>query len=194
MEEKVLVMGEQVVDLSNIELSGRILDIGGGGEGVIGQLGGEKVVSIDIRRSELEEAIDNGDKRSLKIVMDARELKFLEETFDTVTAFFSMMYMMPSDHGKVLQEIHRVLKPNGDFFLWDLTIPKRFDEKKDIFGIKLKVKIKDKMISTGYGTRWNKEQDIEYFKAKTANSGFEVLESISEKEIFHLRCRKINTK
>ncbi|MFX1487165.1 MAG: class I SAM-dependent methyltransferase [Promethearchaeota archaeon] len=194
MEEKVLVMGEQVVDLSNIELSGRILDIGGGGEGVIGQLGGEKVVSIDIRRSELEEAIDNGDKRSLKIVMDARELKFLEETFDTVTAFFSMMYMMPSDHGKVLQEIHRVLKPNGDFFLWDLTIPKRFDGKKDIFGIKLKVKIKDKMISTGYGTRWNKEQDIEYFKAKTANSGFEVLESISEKEIFHLRCRKINTK
>ncbi len=194
MEEKVLVLEEQVVDLSNTELSGRILDIGGGGEGVIGQLGGEKVVAVDIRRSELEEAIDNGDTRSLKIVMDARELKFLNETFDTATAFFSMMYMMPSDHGKVLQEIHRVLKHNGDFFLWDLTIPKRFDERKEIFGIRLKVRIKNKVISTGYGIRWNREQNIEYFKNKIANSGFEVLESGSEKEIFYLKCKKTDTK
>ncbi|MFX0068795.1 MAG: class I SAM-dependent methyltransferase [Promethearchaeota archaeon] len=193
MQEGVFVVGEQVIDLSNIELRGRILDIGGGGEGVIGQIGGEKVVAIDIRKSELEEAIDNGDTRSLKIVMDARELKFLEKTFDTATAFFSMMYMMPSDHGKVLQEIHRVLKTNGDFFLWDLTIPKRFDEKKDIFGIILKVTIKDRVISTGYGVRWNREQDIEYFRNKIGNSGFRILESKSEKEIFHLKCKKIDT-
>jgi len=192
MREDVLVLGEQIVDLSNIELRGRIIDIGGGGEGVIGQIEGEKVVAVDNRKSELEEAIDNGDTRSLKIVMDARELKFLEKTFDTATAFFSMMYMMPSDHGKVLQEIHRVLKTNGDFFLWDLTIPKRFDEKKDIFGIALKVKIKDRVISTGYGIRWNREQDIEYFRNKIENSGFRILESKSEKEIFHLRCKKID--
>jgi len=45
------------------------LDIGGGGEGVIGQMKGKQVIAIDPNRRELEEAADG----PLKIVMDARE-------------------------------------------------------------------------------------------------------------------------
>ena len=37
------------------ELIGTILDIGGGGEGVIGQLYGEQVVAIDNSQEELDE-------------------------------------------------------------------------------------------------------------------------------------------
>ena len=54
MYDKVFVLGEQIVDLSNIELSGRIIDIGGGGEGVIGQIRSEtpSVLYVLVRRKE----------------------------------------------------------------------------------------------------------------------------------------------
>lgn len=38
------------------KLNGSILDIGGGGEGVIGQLYGQQVVAIDKLQEELDEA------------------------------------------------------------------------------------------------------------------------------------------
>jgi len=46
---------------------------------------GEKVIAIDFKKEELLETADG----PLKIIMDARELKFLDESFQTVTAFFS---------------------------------------------------------------------------------------------------------
>ena len=42
MEEKIHFIEPQKIDLTDIELKGRILDIGGGGEGIIGQLKGLK--------------------------------------------------------------------------------------------------------------------------------------------------------
>jgi ubiquinone/menaquinone biosynthesis C-methylase UbiE len=72
-------------------MEGRILDNGGGGEGVIGQLKGEIVVAIDLKKSELESGIKSGDTKSLKIIMDATNMKFIDNSFKTVTAFFSMM-------------------------------------------------------------------------------------------------------
>jgi hypothetical protein len=53
-----------VVD--DFDAAGYILDIGGGGEGVIGQLKGERVVAIDKQKRELEEAAPG----ALKIVID----------------------------------------------------------------------------------------------------------------------------
>ncbi len=70
--------------LDHIDRDGFILDIGGGGEGVIGKLMGEKVIAIDFKKEELLEAAEG----PLNIIMDARELKFLDESFQTVTAFF----------------------------------------------------------------------------------------------------------
>ena len=70
--------------LDHIDRDGFILDIGGGGEGVIGKLMGEKVIAIDFKKEELLEAAEG----PLNIIMDARELKFLDESLQTVTAFF----------------------------------------------------------------------------------------------------------
>ena len=106
-EENIKFIDPQHIDLTDVELSGRILDIGGGGEGIIGLLKGENVVAIDRRESELKEAPPGN---YLKIIMDAKELKFLEETFDTVTAFFTLMYVPLENHQIIFQEIHRVLK------------------------------------------------------------------------------------
>ena len=67
----------------NKELDGHILDIGGGGDGVIGRLYTNQVVAIDIRQDELDEAPIGFEK----IVMDATHLEFNDNSFDHVTSF-----------------------------------------------------------------------------------------------------------
>lgn len=49
------------------ELTGSVLDIGGGGEGIIGRLYGKNVTAIDIRQEELDEAPEG----PTKLCMDA---------------------------------------------------------------------------------------------------------------------------
>lgn len=61
------------------QLKGKILDIGGGGEGIIGQLYGEQVVAIDKRQEELDEAPDCFEK----VLMDATEMVFGRNDYET---------------------------------------------------------------------------------------------------------------
>ncbi len=187
MEEKIQFIDLHKIDLTAVELKGRILDIGGGGEGIIGQLKGEQVVAIDRRKSELKEAAP-GDY--LKIIMDAKDLKFLDETFDTTTAFFTLMYIPLSEHRKIFQEIYRVTKKGGEFVIWDFKIPKRDISDKDFYGLYLEVKIEDKEISTGYATKWDKEQDLEYYLKLGAAIGFKSVEKKITNEVFYLRFQK----
>ena len=89
LEERFFLFEQQEVTVHDFESLGYILDIGGGGEGIIGILKGEKVIAIDLWKRELEEAADG----PLKLIMDARDLQFLDSTFNTVTAFFTLMYL-----------------------------------------------------------------------------------------------------
>lgn len=187
---KMYFTDPQDIDLTNINLKGTILDIGGGGEGIIGQLKGNNVVSIDLRKSELEEALESGDKESLKIIMDAKDLKFLDNTFDTITAFFSIMYIPKNDHQKIFKEIYRVLKEEGELVIWDPIIPQKKDAKKDLYIILMKVNFNRKKIITGYGTRWDKEQDIDYFIDLANNIRFKIIEQNLKEDYFFLRLRK----
>ena len=187
MNERFYTVGPLEIDLTNIKVEGRILDIGGGGEGVIGQFKGQQVIAIDPSKRELEEAPRND---SLNIVMDGKDLKFLDNTFDSVTAFFTLMYIPIEDHETIFKEIHRVLKPKGEFFLWDLIIPKRTNEKEEVYIISLKVKLDDNLIDTGYGTRWNKEQDANSFLNLGKEVGFEVLEKKIAQDTFYIKFKK----
>jgi ubiquinone/menaquinone biosynthesis C-methylase UbiE len=184
-ESKSLLVEKQKIEISKFRLNGKILDIGGGGEGIIELYKGEQVVAIDRSKRELEEAPEN---TSLKIVMDAKELKFLGNTFDTVTAFFTLMYVPLINHKIVLQEIHRVLKLNGEFVLWDLKIPKRGDRKQEFYGLYLEVKINDRLIETGYGTYWkDKEQNMQYYIDLAKIIGFQVIEQDEKEHTFFIR-------
>lgn len=187
MEEKIQFIDLHKIDLTDFELNGRILDIGGGGEGIIGQLKGRQVVAIDRHESELKEAAP-GDY--LKIIMDAKDLKFLDETFDTTTAFFTLMYIPLSNHRKIFKEIYRVTKKGGEFVIWDFKIPKRESSDKNFYGLNLEVKIKEKEISTGYATKWDKEQDLEYYLELGNLIGFKIVEKKSMNEVFYLRFQK----
>ncbi len=82
------------------ELKGCILDIGGGGEGIIGRMYGWQVTAIDNRQEELDEAPNS----SIKILMDAEHLAFLDKTFDNTTFFYSLMYMSKDTQEKAIAE------------------------------------------------------------------------------------------
>jgi ubiquinone/menaquinone biosynthesis C-methylase UbiE len=185
--EDFYTLGPFKIDLSKINLKRRILDIGGGGEGIIGQLEGDKVIAIDKNKRELEEAPSSKD---LKIIMDANDLKFLDNSFETVTAFFSLMYIPLKEHKQIFQEIFRVLNKNGEFILWEVKIPERKEGDKKKFLIFLEVKLNDRLIDTGYGTKWNKAQDLRYFSNLGKNTGFKILESKEDNNTFYLKFKK----
>ena len=96
-QDRTLRFKMQYVTINDFEADGYILSIGGGGEGTIGKLKSSQVIAVDISKRELEEAPEG----PLKIIMDARDLKFLDKTFNTVTCFFTLMYIDGKDHEKV---------------------------------------------------------------------------------------------
>ncbi len=188
-EEKMFFINPHRIDLSNVELNGRILDVGGGGEGIIGIYKGAQVIAIDRRKGELEKAADGN---YLKIIMDAKDLKFLDETFETVTAFYMFMYVPMENRKEIFKEIHRVLKKGGELVLWDMVIPQKGESKKELYGAEVKVIIGEQEIDTGYGTHWNKEQDLKYFIDLGKKAGFEVSSKQEDDKKIFIRYHKTN--
>ena len=160
-----------------------ILDLGGGGEGVIGQLRGCQVVAVDMRKQELEECAPG----PIKVVADARELPFLDEAFDAITAFFFFMYVPACDRSSVLSEAYRVLRSGGKLHIWDVTIPVRTDQPQEVFVVPVKVELPDRSIETGYGVRWDgREMSMDDICQLAQEHGFGVEEKTSYGEHFHL--------
>lgn len=166
---------------------GLILDIGGGGEGVIGQLKGRQVVAIDLIKRELEDAPAGP---MLKIVMDARALGFLDGSFDTATVFFTFMYIMPPDHGQVFAELHRVLRPGGRLLVWDPVFPDKAAPDKPKIMYPLHVRLPGMDINTGYGVGIREGQGADHFVALAKAAGFEAVSRKDENGWFFLEFRK----
>jgi SAM-dependent methyltransferase len=185
--EQVLRHEKLEVVLPDFPAEGLILDIGGGGEGVIGQLKGPQVVAVDLIKRELEDAPG---VPLLKIVMDARDLKFLDGTFSTATVFFTFMYIAPADHAKVFQELRRVLKPGGRLLIWDAVFPAKTDPRQTYVLFPLHVKLPAADINTGYGVKIIENQGPDHFAALAQAEGFEVASRKSEKGWFFLELKK----
>lgn len=126
------------------EWTGSILDLGGGGEGVIGRIYGQQVTAIDNRQEELDEA--PGQCR--KIRMDATALAFDDGTFDHVTSFYTLMYMNSSQQQKAIREAARVLRFGGLLHIWDVEFPNVYPEP---FVARLEVDANGICIRTAYG-------------------------------------------
>lgn len=176
MEEKRLSVEEFVarsrelprhhLDFRRLVLKGNILDIGAGGEGVIGQVYPNSI-GIDPDKRELEES----PAKQLKIVMDGRNLGFLDDTFDTVTIFFTMMYIKKEDHLQVFKEAYRVVKPGGEMHLWYLKMGEPNEETYGLI-LPLEIELPSGMIQTGYGAKWSRKQDDESFARLGEEAGF----------------------
>jgi len=177
----------QYISPNPLECSGLILDIGGGGEGIIGQLMGSNVIAIDNRISELIEAPPG----PIKITMDARNLTFGNLAFECVTAFFSMMYVARQDHEIIFRQVNRILQPSGRFHIWDIIIPQYDGNDEKIFMVPLEIKIGSKIIKTGYGTKWKKrEQDLKYFGNLGRKCGFEIVSNWQKQKHYYLELKK----
>lgn len=164
------------------DIEGRILDLGGGGEGVIGRLYQEQVTAIDIRQDELDEAPPG----PTKLRMDARALDFPQASFDHVTAFYFFMYLPKADHLRVMREAHRVLRPGGQFCIWDAVI-----EGEGLFMVDLDIDLAGERLLTGYGVQKpNPAQDEAHFMALAETAGFLVLDAAQSDGQLCLRLEK----
>jgi ubiquinone/menaquinone biosynthesis C-methylase UbiE len=159
------------IAIPDFAASGYILDLGGGCRGTIGRLKGEQVVAIDISMKELDEAPSG----FLKIQMDASDLKFPKNSFRTVTAFFSLMFMNPEIHQKVFAEAYRVLEPGGEWLIWDASIPPRSTSADRTFLINLHTVLSKETIDYGYSVlRLDLARDPVYYRALAEQTGFQV--------------------
>ena len=146
---------------------GRVIDIGGGGEGVIAQVGGDNIIAIDKYLSEIRETKDKAPDVTW-IVTDGAELPFPNESFDNATAFFSCMYMSEDVKRKIFQETRRILKNGGEFWIWDVNM----SPKSKVFAIRLKAEIpENRTITTVYGVK-TKDQSAATICGQLQEAGF----------------------
>lgn len=186
-DDRLCYFEAQEVVVSDFEAEGYVLDLGGGGEGIIGRLKPDQVVAIDPNDRELVEAAAG----PLKVVMDARDLRFLDDTFSAATSFFTLMYIPGPDHAKVFDEVFRVLVPGGSFFIWDASLPLRGDREEDFAVFPLVIKLPSEEVSTGYGTRWpEKVIGLDHYHDAAEASGFEVVAAETSGRLVKLHLRK----
>ncbi|MCI6377337.1 MAG: class I SAM-dependent methyltransferase [Clostridiales bacterium] len=165
------------------DLNGRILDLGGGGEGVMGQIYGRQVVAIDTLKEELDEAPGE----CVKLVMDATALDFGDASFDHVTSFFTLMYMDAFSQQKAIWEAARVLKPNGTLHIWDADV---FSAYPQPFLITLDIDAAGKPIHTTYGIGKRDAQTAASLTAMCEAAGMRKLKTAQWEGAFYLAFQK----
>lgn len=165
------------------ELDGTVLDIGGGGEGIIGRLYADQVTAIDNRQEELDEA--PGACR--KLLMDATALDFASDSFDHVTSFYTLMFMDSEEQRQAVEEAARVLKPGGMLHIWDCEIVSAWPEP---FCVNLEISLPDERITTTYGVGKQGSQDAQSMKRICRDAGLFLVTENRSDEGFHLVFRK----
>ncbi len=165
------------------KLNGSILDIGGGGEGVIGQLYGQQVVAIDKRQEELDEA----PCVCKKLRMDATDLQFEDASFDHATSFFTLMYMDATVQWQAIRETARVLKPGGTLHIWDAEIVNAYP---DPFCVDLDIDIGEKQIHTTYGIVKRDGQTGDTIEALCRSAGLTLRLRMEQDGLFYMEFEK----
>ncbi len=122
--------------------------------------------------------------------MDARELKFVDQSFGTVTSFFSLLRFDGPDQVKVVEEIYRVLEPGGRFLVWDAVFGAR-PEGKTIAMIPVAVKIKGENIDAVFTRRWPEEgRNLDHYRKLAEAAGFVEVEVAEKAAWFHIEFQK----
>lgn len=165
------------------ELDGKILDIGGGGEGIIGRLYTNQVVAIDNRQDELDEAPAGFEKR----LMDATCLEFTDYSFEHVTSFYTLMFMRAEEQRRTILEAVRVLKNGGELHIWDCEIYSAYPEP---FCVDVAIQLPNERISTTYGVGKMDVQDENTFIELCLNAGLTLVAKSSSKHGFYLCFKK----
>ena len=163
---------------------GCVLDIGGGGEGVIAQVEGARVIAIDKYMSEIIEARGKAPSAAW-LVADGTALPYPNNSIDSATAFFSCMYMPDDVKEKVFRETQRVLMPNAEFWIWDVPM----NTKSDVFAFRLQVEIPEiTTIKTIYGVK-AKDQSAVTICNQLQEAGFGTELIVNNKDCFFIKAK-----
>ena len=178
----------QKINLKKLYSDGPILDLGGGGEGLVSRTEGSKVCAVDIRISEIREAQIHGPPSNW-FVGDGQSLCFQANVFDVVTLWFSLGYMSDwSIKQKVLEEAHRVLGECGRLSILCSRIPESCD-RLTFWG---HFTFPDGTISQiGYGVRGGQEQTLERITKLLSDIGFKIRSHKDNNEWFEIQAVKI---
>ena len=100
---------------------GRLLEIGVGNGSHLKYYKTHDITGIDTSSSMLAKAVKHGIDRVQLIRMDGQKLSFYDELFDYVV--LSHVIAVVADPERLLEEIHRVLKPGGKVFILNHFTP-----------------------------------------------------------------------
>jgi len=173
----------QNISLKRLNSDGLILDIGGGGEGLVSRVEGERVCAVDVRMSEIREAQIHGAPANW-VVGDGKYLSFRDSSFDVVTLWFSLGYMSDwTIKKRVLEEARRVLKTHGTISIMSSKIPDSIEQ----FIFWALFTLPDGTLSkTGYGVRGNQGQTMKKILDLITPLDFKILNSEDHKEWFSI--------
>jgi ubiquinone/menaquinone biosynthesis C-methylase UbiE len=173
----------QDIHLQKLDTDGSILDIGGGGEGLVSRIEGERVCAVDIRMSKIREAQIHGAPANW-IVGDGKQLSFQDSSFDMVTLWFSLGYMRDRNiKTRVLEEVRRVLKKQGKVSILASRIPGMTNQ----FVFWARFTFPDGTQSqTGYGVRGNQGQTLENVIDLITKLGLDIQNSEDHGEWFSI--------
>jgi ubiquinone/menaquinone biosynthesis C-methylase UbiE len=178
----------QKINLERLNSNGLILDIGGGGEGLVSRIEGDRVCALDIRLSEIREAQIHGHSSNW-FVADGTDLCFKDDVFDVVTLWFSLGYMSDWNTKRaVLEAAFQVLKKNGRLSVMASRIPE--SGASLIFWAVFT--LPDGTLSkTGYGVRGGQNQTLHRIMDLVTDIGFTQNKHEDHGEWFKIESRKL---
>ncbi|MHA2142074.1 MAG: class I SAM-dependent methyltransferase [Candidatus Thorarchaeota archaeon] len=177
----------QKIELDELHSKGRIIDIGGGGEGLVSKIGGSRVCAVDIDMNKIREAQIH-DLESQWILADGRVLAIKPESFDAATLWFSLGFIRDwSAKEQVVDEIFRVLKPNGLISILGATI----DCAEEKFILRGQFSFPDGSVSQmSYGLAGQQNQTIETVNEALRQANFGKLAIEDNCYWFRIEARK----
>lgn len=178
---------KQEITLNQIPGTGRIIDIGGGGEGLVSRIEGRRVCALDVRLSEVREARIHSPPVNW-IVGDGQMISFKNSVFQVATSWFSLGYMPSWEVKKrVMQEVYRVLESDGVLSIIACTI--ECEEEAYIF--RVVYTLPDGTLSqTGYGVRGGQDQTSSTVSKLLDEVGFTDIELSDNGYWFQITARK----
>jgi len=179
----------QEIRLEPIPGSGLVIDIGGGGEGLVSRIAGARVCAVDIRMDEIREArIHETD--SQWILADGQALPFRSSVFETATFWFSLEYMRTLDtKSRVMAGVHGVLQRGGRVSL----LASRVVCEEEAFQIMMRYDLPDGDVSqTGYGVWGGQNQNIDTTTMLLEKTGFRMTRREDHGHWFRLEAIKMS--
>ncbi len=173
----------QEISFRRLGGTGLVLDVGGGGEGIVSRIEGSRVCAVDINMNEIREA-QIYEPSPQWLACNGESLPFRSAVFETATMWFSLDYMADWKMKRaVMQEVFRVLRRKGSFSIMSSKIVCH----ESRFVLKLRYTLPDGSVyQTGYGVKGNQGQTVDKISNIVERTGFQITNKDDNGHWFHI--------